>query len=88
MVHGKSFGSPHFVAPVATKSCGTFFAFMYFWIAVLDGVPSVWKSEQHLVLLDQLAHHLDRLRRAVAVVVGMKLILRPLMPPSSLTFLK
>ncbi len=43
MVQGKFFGSPHLVAPVATKSCGTFFEFMYFWIAVLDGVPSDWK---------------------------------------------
>jgi hypothetical protein len=32
------------VAPVATNSCGTFFACMYFWIAVFDGVPSVWKT--------------------------------------------
>ena len=43
MVHGKFFGSPHLVAPVATNSCGTFLAFMYFWIAELDGVPSGWK---------------------------------------------
>jgi len=28
------------VAPVATKSCGTFLLFMYFSIAVFDGVPS------------------------------------------------
>jgi len=40
MVHGKSFGSFHLVAPVATNSCGTFFEFMYFWIAVLFAVPS------------------------------------------------
>ena len=44
MVHGLPFGSPHFVAPVATKSCGTFLEFMYFWIAVLDGVPSGWNT--------------------------------------------
>ena len=31
------------VAPVATNRCGTFLAFMYFWIAVFDGVPSGWK---------------------------------------------
>ena len=43
MVHGKFFGSPHLVAPVATKSCGTFFAFRYFWIAEFDGVPRLWK---------------------------------------------
>ncbi len=42
MVHGKFFGSPHLVAPVATNSCGTFLAFMYFWIAVFGGVPSGW----------------------------------------------
>ena len=41
MVHGKSLGLPHFEAPVATKSCGTFFWFMYLWIAVLHAVPSV-----------------------------------------------
>ena len=41
MVHGNSLGLPHFEAPVATNSCGTFFWFMYLWIAVLDGVPSV-----------------------------------------------
>ena len=40
MVHGKSFGSFHLVAPVATNSCGTFLAFRYFWIAEFDGVPS------------------------------------------------
>jgi hypothetical protein len=28
-----------FGGPVATKSCGTFFWFMYFWIAALVGVP-------------------------------------------------
>jgi hypothetical protein len=31
------------VAPVATNSCGTFLAFMYLWIAELDGVPRLWK---------------------------------------------
>ena len=36
---------------------------MYLWIAVLDGVPSVLKQAEHLVLLDQLADHLDRLGR-------------------------
>ena len=40
MVQGKFFGSFHLVAPVATNSCGTFFEFMYFWIAVFGGVPS------------------------------------------------
>src|SRR5258708_3248305 len=38
MVHGKSFGSFHLVAPVATNSCGTFLALRYFWIAEFDGV--------------------------------------------------
>jgi hypothetical protein len=28
------------VAPVATKSCGTFLAFMYFCVAEFDWVPS------------------------------------------------
>jgi len=27
-------------APVETNNCGTFLPFMYFWIAVLPGVPS------------------------------------------------
>ena len=44
MVQGKFFGSPHLVAPVATNSCGTFFSFMYLWIAVFGGVPSVLKT--------------------------------------------
>lgn len=43
MVHGKCFGSFHLLAPVATNSCGTFLAFMYFWKAVFDGVPSELK---------------------------------------------
>ena len=44
MVHGLFFGSFHLVAPVATCICGTFFMFMYLWIAVLDGVPRVWNT--------------------------------------------
>jgi len=40
MVHGKSFGSFHLVAPLATNSCGTLLALRYFWIALLEGVPS------------------------------------------------
>ena len=43
MVQGKSFGSFHLVAPVATNSCGTFLALRYFWIAEFDGVPSELK---------------------------------------------
>ena len=43
MVHGKFFGSFHLVAPVATNSCGTFFEFMYLWIAEFGGVPSELK---------------------------------------------
>src|SRR3989337_1612847 len=38
MVQGKFFGSFHLVAPVATNSCGTFFVFMYFWIAEVGGL--------------------------------------------------
>jgi hypothetical protein len=44
MVYGWPFGSFHLVAPVATNICGTFFMFMYLWIAVLDGVPRVWNT--------------------------------------------
>ena len=40
MVHGKCAGSPNLVAPEATNSCGTCFAFMYFMIAELVGAPS------------------------------------------------
>jgi hypothetical protein len=61
MVHGKFCGSPHLVAPVATNSCGTFLAFMYFWVAELDWVPSGWKINKHLVALHQLARLLDGL---------------------------
>ena len=43
MVQGNSLGSFHLVAPVATNSCGTFFEFMYFWIAEFGGVPSELK---------------------------------------------
>ena len=68
MVQGKFFGSPHLVAPVATNSCGTFFSFMYLWIAEFGGVPSGLEQQQHLVLLDQLARLLHRLGRVVAVV--------------------
>jgi hypothetical protein len=46
MVHGKFSGSPHLEAPVATKSCGTSFAFMYFWMAELLGVPRALKSRK------------------------------------------
>ena len=41
MVQGKFFGSFHLDAPVARNRCGTFLPFMYLWIAVFDGVPSV-----------------------------------------------
>ncbi len=46
MVHGCPVGSPHLVAPVATKSCGTFFSFMYFRMALLVGVPSGLKTNR------------------------------------------
>ena len=46
MVQGKSLGSFHLVAPVATNSCGTFFEFMYFWIAEFGGVPSGLKTNR------------------------------------------
>ena len=46
MVQGKFFGSFHLVAPVATNSCGTFFVFMYFWIAEFGGVPSGLKMKR------------------------------------------
>ena len=46
MVHGKSLGSFHLVAPVATNSCGTFLVFIYFWIAVFGGVPSELKMRR------------------------------------------
>jgi hypothetical protein len=43
---------------------------MYLWIAVLAACPAAVEQQQHLVLLDELARLLDRLRRAVAVVVA------------------
>ena len=46
MVQGNAFGSFHLVAPVATNSCGTFLLLTYFWIAVLEGVPSVPNSSR------------------------------------------
>ena len=42
MVQGNFLGWPHLVAPVATKSCGTFFLFMYLCTAELVGVPRDW----------------------------------------------
>src|ERR1043166_2924605 len=45
MVQGKFFGSPHLVAPVATKICGTFLAFMYFWIAKF-GDPEIHECQE------------------------------------------
>ena len=70
MVHGKFCGSPHLVAPVATNSCGTFLAFMYFWIAELDWRAERLEHQQHLVALHQLARLLDGLRRAEGVVIA------------------
>jgi len=40
MLQGKLAGSSHLSAAVASPMCGTFFAFMYFWIALLVAVPS------------------------------------------------
>ena len=73
---------------MATKSCGTFFWFMYLWIAVLHGVPSVWNSAKHLVLLDQLADHLDGLGRLIAVVVADEVDLAAVDAAGPLTVLK
>ena len=70
MVQGKFFGSVNFVAPVAAKSCGTFLALRYFCMAAFVGVPSDLEGEQHLVALDQLADLLDRLRRAIGIVIA------------------
>jgi hypothetical protein len=70
---------------VATNSCGTFFCSCTCGWPVGRRAQRV-EDEQHLFLFDQLARLLDRLGRVVAVVELMKLILRPLMPPSSLTF--
>ena len=62
MVQGKFFGSFHLVAPVATNSCGTFFAFMYLWIAELGGVPSGWNISSTLTCSTSL--------RAISTVLG------------------
>ncbi len=48
MVQGNSLGLPQIEAPVATNSCGTFLPFRYLWMAVLEGVPSVWKTNSTL----------------------------------------
>ena len=34
------------MAPVATKSCGTFLVFIYSWIAEFGGVPSELKMNR------------------------------------------
>jgi len=46
------------------------------------------RQEQHLFLLDQLAHLLHRARRTVAVVQADEVDLAPLIPPWSLIILK
>ena len=88
MVQGKSLGSSHLVAPVATKSCGTFLVFIYLCMAEFGGVPSELKISSTSSLSTSL--------RACSTVLGglyassyeMKLILRPLMPPAALILLK
>src|SRR6516164_7774075 len=69
MVHGKCCGSFHLVAPVATNSCGTFFESMYFWIAVLPGVPSGLKIGSTSSDSTSL-RACSTLRRRVAVIIG------------------
>ena len=69
IVHGKFFGSVNFDAPVAANSCGTFLPLRYFRTAAFGGGADDLERQQHLVALDQLAHLLHRLRRAVGVVI-------------------
>jgi len=73
------------VAPVATNSCGTFFEFMYFWIAVFGGVPSGLKMKSTSSLSTSFAAACSTVfRRAVAVVVTDEIDLAArLMPPSA-----
>src|SRR3954464_15942645 len=81
IVHGKSAGRPHLVAPLATNSCGTFLALRYFWIAVLDGVPSAPNTSST-------SYTSTSLRTCATALGGVdpssqlgKVILRRLMPP-------
>ena len=76
------------MAPVATCICGTFFMFMYLWIAVLEGVPRVWNTNSTSSCSTSLRAISTVRERAVAVVMEMKFTLRPLMPPCSFTILK
>ena len=61
-------GSLNIAAPVATNNCGTLLSFRYCRIAALGGVPRVLNMQGDLLLLDQPARLLHRLRRAVPVV--------------------
>src|SRR5438552_1043876 len=80
--------SPNFDAPDARKSWGTFFACRYFAMALFCAVP----SEENIRATSSLSTR----RRACSTVLGgtypssseISLILRPFMPPLSLTKLK
>src|SRR5215472_17144086 len=61
-------------------SLGTFFWFMYWWIAELVGVPSELKISSNLVILHELSRLLDCLRRTVAVIVRNERDLAPVDP--------
>src|SRR5215813_14489713 len=87
IVQGWPCGSAHLLELDATKSCGTFLSFMYFQMAEFDAAPTDWKIKN--------TWSCSTSRRVCSTALGglklssweMKLIWRPLMPPSSLTFL-
>src|SRR5215831_10071471 len=70
MVQGKRFGSFHLAAPLPTKSCGTFLAFIYRWIAALMRRSQRTENKQDLVTFNELARLLHCLVRAVGVVIA------------------
>src|SRR4051794_32234449 len=87
MVQGNFAGSAHLSAPVATNSWGTFFSFRDGWIAVFDGVPRLLKmndTPSFSTSLRTCSTDLGGLYESSRLI---KLILRPLMPPFSLTIL-
>src|ERR1700675_2164046 len=86
MVHGNPFGARNRDDPDMMKSCGTFFALRYFWIAAFGEVP----NEPTMARTSSPSTR----RRVCSTVFGAlkpsssesRLIFLPLTPPASLTF--
>src|SRR4029079_14693196 len=88
MVQGKFFGSENLLAPDERNSWGTFLALRYFWTAEFAAVPLELKTTRTSSCSTSL--------RVCSTVLGgvnassreISFILRPLTPPSELSFSK